>query len=178
MSVAALRAAATGSFLSLLLAACGTTTTRTAAGPGALPPGDLPGWTAVADPPGIATLAPDLGGLHVIGRTDARALVRLGDAIRSTTFTFATAKEAAEAQARGAGDDYQGMLERAFRGDTAAHGPGVGLRLNVPRSTGTGSDAVEIHLLRNGRRLTLVELVSARGFEPALRTRILRGLSR
>jgi hypothetical protein len=145
---------------------------------GPLPGPALPGWTAVDDPPGISQLAPDLSGLPVTGRADAKALVEQGDAIRATTFTFATAKDAAEAQKRGAGDEYQRQLERAFRGETVGHGPGVGLRLGVPRPTGTGSDVVEVYLLARGRRLTLVELVSARGFEAALRDRVLRLLSR
>jgi len=138
----------------------------------------LPGWTAVDDPPGISELAPDLSGLPVTGRDDAKALVEHGDAIRTTTFTFATAKDAAEAQKRGAGDDYQRQLERAFRGETVGHGPGVGLRLSVPRPTGAGSDLVEVYVLARGRRLTLVELVSARGFDAVLRDRVLRVLSR
>lgn len=138
----------------------------------------LAGWRAVDDAPGISQLAPDLGGLHVLARTDRRALVRKGDAIRSSTFTFATAKEAAAAQKRGAGDDYQSQLERAFRGDTVGRGPGVGVRLRVPRPTGSGSDTVEVYLLVDGRRLVLVELVSQRGFDPALRDRVLRRFSR
>jgi hypothetical protein len=159
--------------LSLLCAACGA-----AEQPTATTGIELAGWTSVSDPPGISQLAPDLSGLAVTGRADTKALVKRGDAIRASTFTFATAKDAAEAQKRGAGDDYQGQLERAFRGETIGHGPGVGLRLRVPRPTGTGSDVVEIYLLAHGRRLTVAELVSARGFEPALRTRVLRVLSR
>jgi len=141
-------------------------------------PSVLAGWHAVDDAPGISQLAPDLDGLDVVARTDGRALVRNGDAIRSSTFTFATPKEAAAAQRRGAGDDYQRQLEHAFRGDTVVHGPGVGLRLRVPRPTGSGSDTVEVYLLANGRRLALVELVSEDGFGPALRDRILRRLTR
>ncbi len=138
----------------------------------------MPGWRSVDDPPGISQLAPDLHGLHVVARSDHKALVRTGAAVRSTTFVFAHSKEAAEAQKRGAGDDYQRELERAFRGDTVGRGPGVGLRLRVPRPTGSGSDSVEIYLLGRGPRLTLVELVSARGFEPSLRGRLLARLSR
>ena len=108
----------------------------------------------------------------------ASARASQSDAIRTTTFTFATAKDAAEAQKRGAGDDYQRQLERAFRGETVGHGPGVGLRLSVPRPTGAGSDLVEVYVLARGRRLTLVELVSARGFDAVLRDRVLRVLSR
>ena len=138
----------------------------------------LPGWHAVDDPPGISQLAPDLGGLRVDTETGWKALVRNGDAIRSATLTFATAKEAAAAQKRAAGDDYQAALERAFHGDTVGHGPGVGLRLRVPRPTGTGSDTVEVHLVARGRTLTIVELLSAHGFDPALRRRILQRISR
>ena len=138
----------------------------------------LPGWRAVDDPPGISQLAPDLGGLRVDTETGWKALVRDGDAIRSATLTFTTAKEAAAAEKRAAGDDYQAELERAFHGDTVGHGPGVGLRLRVPRPTGMGSDTVEVHLVARGRTLTIVELLSARGFDPALRSRILRQISR
>jgi hypothetical protein len=138
----------------------------------------LAGWHSVDDAPGIAELAPDLGGLHVVRRTDNTALVRNGDAIRSTTFTFANAKEAAEARTRGAGDDYQGKLERAFRGDTVGRGAGASIRLRVPRPTGSGSDTVELYLVVRGRRLTVVELLSASGFDPELRRRLLSRLSR
>jgi hypothetical protein len=138
----------------------------------------LPGWSAVQDAPGISQLAPDLRGLQVVGRVDHEALVRNGDAIRSTAITFATPKEAAEARKRGAGDDYQRELERALRGDTVGHGPGVGLRLRVPRPTGSGSDTVEVYLLARGAKLTVVELLSVNGFDRALRERILRRLSR
>jgi hypothetical protein len=138
----------------------------------------LAGWHAADDAPGISQLAPDLDGLHVLARNDRRALVRNGDVIRSSTFTFATAKEAAAAQKRGAGDDYQGQLERAFRGDTVGRGPGVGVRLRVPRPTGSGSDVVEVYLVATGRTLALVELVSEDGFDPAVRRRVLRRFSR
>ncbi|MGE5274857.1 MAG: hypothetical protein ACM3QU_13990 [Verrucomicrobiota bacterium] len=138
----------------------------------------LTGWRAVADAPGISQLVPDLGGLKVSARTGRRALVRNGDAIRSATFTFATPRQAIEARKRGAGDDYQAKLERAFHGNTVGHGPGVALRLRVPRPTGRGSDTVEVCLLARGRRLTIVELLSARGFDPELRDRLLRSLSR
>jgi hypothetical protein len=139
--------------------------------------GALAGWHAVDDAPGISQLAPDLDGLHVLARTDRRALVRNGEAIRSSTFTFATPEEAASAQKRGAGDDYQRQLEHAFRGDTVGRGPGVGVRLRVPRPTGSGTDMVELYLLTSGRRLALVELLSPGGFDPALRNRILRRFS-
>jgi hypothetical protein len=143
-----------------------------------LPASTLPGWRAVDDPPGIAQLAPNLHELLVVAQVDREALVKKGDAIRSTTFTFATPKEAVDAQKRGAGDNYQGDIERALRGDTVARGPGIGLRLRVPRPTGSGSDSVEVYLLARGRRLTVVELLSARGFDPSLRDRILARLSR
>ncbi len=159
--------------LSLLLAGCGTARDRAET-----TQLSIPGWRTVDDVPGISQLAPDLSSLAVTRRSDAKALVRSGDAIRTSTFTFATAGDAAEAQKRGAGDDYQGQLERAYRGETIGRGPGVGLRLKVPRATGAGSDVAEIYLLSGGRRLTVVELVSARGFDPALRSSVLRLLSR
>jgi len=143
-----------------------------------VPLAQLPGWHAVDDPPGISQLAPDLGGLRLDAETGWKALVENGDAIRSATFTFATAKEAAAARKRAAGDDYQARLERAFPGATVGHGPGTGLRLRVPRPTGSGSDTVEVYLRARGRTLTIVELLSARGFEPGLRNRILQQISR
>jgi hypothetical protein len=163
----------TGLSLSLLLAGCGTAGDRAETSQLS-----MPGWRAVDDAPGISQLAPDLSGLPVMRRSDTDALVKGGDAIRTTTFAFATAKNASEALKRGAGDDYQGQLERAFRGETVAHGPGVALKLRVPQPSGSGSDVAEIYLLARGRRLILVELVSARGFDPALRDRVLRLISR
>ncbi len=173
MSGTVLRTAVTGLSLSLLCAACGATQPSTTTEATA-----LPGWKPVSDAPGISQLAPDLSGLAVTRRIDARALAKDGDAIRASAFTFATAKDAAEAQKRGAGDDYRRQLERAFHGETVGHGPGVGLKLDVPRPTGMGSDLVEVYLVASGRRLTLVELVSARGFDAALRSRVLLLLSR
>ena len=165
-----------------LLVSCAALAAAGCGGGGTPPAGArsvaLTGWRAVDDAPGVSQLAPALDGLRVSARADRKALVRNGDAIRSATFMFATPKEAAEARKRGAGDDYQAQLERAFRGDTIGHGPGVGLRLRVPRPTGSGSDTVELYLLARGSRLTIVELVSARGFDPKLRERVLRSLSR
>jgi hypothetical protein len=159
-------------------AGCGGGSPATVEQRPAVPAGALPGWTAVDDPPGVSSIAPDFRGLDVNGRSDAQALVKDGDVIRATTFTFATAKDALEAQKRGAGDDYQGALERVFRGDTVARGPGVGLTLRVPRPTGSGFDTVEAYLLAHGPKLTVVELESATGFDPALRAKVLRLLSR
>ena len=173
MSGGALRTAVTGVSLSLLCAACGAAHERTATTGIA-----LPGWKPAPDTPGISQLAPDLSGLQVVSRSDVRALVRHGEAIRASAFTFPDARQAAQARKRGAGDDYERMLEEAFRGDTVRRGPGVGLRLRVPRPTGTGSDMVEVYLLARGRTLTVVELVSGAGFDPGLRDRALRRLSR
>ena len=141
-------------------------------------PATSPAGTPSTTPPGIGGLAPDLSGLHVAGRTDSPALVRGGDAIRVTEVVFSTPKEAAEAVKRGSGDDYQAALERSFRGDTVGAEPGAGYRLRVPRPTGTGFDTVDVLLVRHGRRVAVVELVSARGFDPALRARIVRLVSR
>ena len=138
----------------------------------------LPGWRAVDDAPGISQLAPSLSGLHVTSQADSTALVKDGDAIRATSFVLASLEDAAEAQKRGAGDDYQRALEEAFRGNTVGRGPGVGVRMTVLRPTGTGSDTVEIYLLRRGRTLTVVELVSAAGFDPAVRKQALGLFSR
>jgi hypothetical protein len=141
-------------------------------------PVSLPGWRAVDDAPGISQLAPSLSGLHVTSQTDSPALVKGGDAIRATSFVFAAPEEAAEAQKRGAGDDYQRALEEAFRGNTVGRGPGVGVRMRVPRPTGEGADTVEVYLLRRGRVLTVVELESGAGFDPAVRKKALGLFSR
>ena len=146
--------------------------------PAPLRAGDLPGWRAVDAPPGIGELAPNLSGLTVTGRADAPAFVRAGNVVRATVLVFAKPKEAAEALKRGSGDDYQATLEEAFHGDTVGHGSGVGYRLRVPRPTGAGVDTVEVLLVRRGRRLTLVELESAAGFDPTLRARIIELVSR
>ncbi len=162
------------------LAGCGSATSGSVAGiPTLLRAGDLPGWRAVSDTPGIAELAPDLSGLHVAARADPSALVRAGDVVRATALVFPSSNEAEEALKRASGDDYQAALERAFRGDTVARGPGVAYTLRVPRPTGVGADTVEIILIRNGRRVTIVELVSgARRFDPSLRARVLALVSR
>jgi len=163
----------------MALAGCGSGSQRAAdVAPGLLRAGDLPGWHAVAAPPGIGELAPDLSGLTVTGRADAPAFVRAGDVVRATVLVFATSKEAEEALKRASGDDYQAFLEKTLRGDTVGHGPGVGYRLRVPRPTGTGIDTVEVLLVQRGRRLSLVELASAAGFDRKLRTRILELVSR
>jgi hypothetical protein len=141
-------------------------------------PVSLAGWRVADDAPGISQLAPSLSGLDITSRVDAPALVRRGDVIRAASFVFRSPADAAEAQKRGAGDDYQRAIEEAFRGDTIGRGPGVGLRLRVPRPTGTGSDTVEIYLFRRGRTLTVVELESAVGFDPALRAKALGLFSR
>ena len=157
--------------LTLLCAACGSTAppvTTTAVA--------LAGWTPQADAPGISQLAPDLSGLDVTATADHRALVRNGDAIRAATFTFATEQDASEAQKRGAGDDNAGALADAFRTDATRRSGGV--RLVVARPAEPGSDTVEIYLVRRGRTLTVAELVSERGFPPALREQALAAVSR
>jgi hypothetical protein len=166
-----LRKAVPGLSLALLCAACGSTslpTTTTTA--------TLAGWRSQADVPGISQLAPDLSGLDVTGTTDRRALVRSGNAIRAATFTFATEKDAREAEKRGAGDDYARALADAFRADAARKDGGV--RLVVARPAEPGSDTVEVYLVRRGRILTVAELVSGHGFPPALREQALAAVSR
>jgi hypothetical protein len=139
-------------------------------------PRPFAGWRSQADVPGISQLAPDLSGLDVTGTTDRRALVRSGDAIRAATFTFATEKDAREAEKRGAGDDYARALADAFRADAARKDGGV--RLVVARPAEPGSDTVEVYLVRRGRTLTVAELVSGHGFPPALREQALAAVSR
>lgn len=137
----------------------------------------LAGWRSAGDAPGISQLAPDLSGLDVTGSRDARALVRNGDAIRASRFTFRSGKQAAEAKRRTAGDDYASAMEHAFRGNASVE-TGPGLRLTVPRPTGKGLDTVELYALARGRTVTLIELESAHGFDPKLRARVLRLFSR
>jgi len=155
-----------------LLAGCGSdaAATRTSAA------SSLPGWTLEADAPGVSQLAPDLSGLGLVATADHPALTRRGDAIRSSTLTFATEKDAREAEKRGAGDDYAGALEEAFRADAARRDGGI--RLVVARPAEAGSDTVELYLVRRGRALTVAELVSAHGFPPALREQALAAVSR
>ena len=136
----------------------------------------LEGWTPQRDAPGIGALAPDLHGLVVSERADVAALVRKGQAIRAARFTFATERQAREAVQRGAGDDYQRRLEDAFHAPTARQDGGV--RLVVARAAEPGSDVVELYLARRGNTMTVVELVSARGFPSPLRARALAAVSR
>ncbi len=157
-----------------LATACGAAPTLRTSAAGVVPP---PGWNAVADPPGISSLAPDFSGLAVTAAAERPALVRSGDVIRSATFVFATPAGAAKAQHRAAGDDYLRSLEDAFPGDLTGREPG-GYRFTVPRPAEPGADTVELFFVRGGRRLTLVELVSAAGFAPALRTQALAAVSR
>jgi hypothetical protein len=88
-------------------------------------------------------------------------------------FVFASDHDAAEAVKRAAGDDYLKALEKAFPADAATREPGGGIRLQVQRPAEPGSDTVELFLRRSGPRVTLTELVSARGFPPRLRAQLL-----
>jgi hypothetical protein len=164
-----------------LAAGCGAAA-RPEGGPAApLGAGDLPGWRAVQDQPGIGELAPDLSELSVRIETDAPALVRSGDAVRATAFDFFTTGDAVVAISRAKGDGYAAALEAAFRGRIVrrvAATQRVGYRLSVPRPAEQGADTAEVYVLRRGRRLTVVELVSAAGFDPALRARVLALFSR
>lgn len=135
--------------------------------------GDLPGWKAVPAEPGVGDLAPELSGLRMTGRLEAPALVHAGDAARVTAFRFSTASDAARALARAQEDGYRAFLEHAFGGAVVGRGAGVGYRLHVTRSSEPGSDTAEIYVLRRGRALALVELVSSVGFPPADRDRVL-----
>lgn len=135
----------------------------------------LDGWTARADPPGISQLAPDFSGLHPTA-TDHRALIRRGDVVRATSFVFPTVQEAREAERRGAGDDFQRALEKAFHADSRRENGGV--RLVVARPAEPGADTVEVYLVRRGTTVTLAELVSAYGFPAGLRRQALAAVSR
>ncbi len=135
--------------------------------------GDLPGWKAVRAEPGIAELAPELSGLTVTGRVEAPALIHAGDAARVTALVFATPADAARAFARGREPGYRPFIEHEFGGAVVGRGPGGGYRLHVTRAAEPGSDTVELYLVRGGRVLALVELLSADGFDGAARDRLL-----
>jgi hypothetical protein len=155
-----------------LLAGCGGRSARP--GGADLPAAAAPhGWVAVADPPGIAGLAPELSGLRVASVAQLPALVRRGDAARRAVFVFDSDHDAAEAVKRAAGDDYLKALEKAFPSRAATREPGGGIRLRVQRPAERGSDTVELFLRRSGPRVTLTELVSARGFPLRVRDELL-----
>lgn len=135
--------------------------------------GDLPGWKAVRAEPGLGELAPELSGLEVMDRVEAPALVRAGDAVRATALVFATPADAARALGRGREPGYRPFVELEFGGAVVGQGPGTGYRLRVTRSAEPGSDTVELYLVRGGRALALVELLSADGFDKADRGRVL-----
>ncbi len=134
--------------------------------------GDLPGWKAVRATPGIGELAPGLSGLTVTGEVDAPTLVHAGDAVRATALLFETSADAAEALRRAAAPPYVAFLRYAFR--TEPHPvPEGGYRLDVPRQSDAGNDMVELYVLRRGRAVALVELISGPGFDRPTRNRLL-----
>jgi hypothetical protein len=142
---------------------------------------ELPGWKAVSDEPGIGELAPDVSGLSLTRRADSPALVRDGDVVRTTRLEFGAAGDAGTALARARASSFGSALEEAFRGEIAqrsASAAEVGYRLKVPRPAESGTDTVELYVIRRDRTLAIVELVSARGFDPGLRDRILSLVNR
>lgn len=155
----------------VVLAGCGSSST-----PVRTTGVELEGWRSQPDEPGIAQLAPDLGGLDVASTVARPALVRNGDAIRSLTFTFGDEQDAREALKRGAGDDYESDLEVTFRADATRKEGGI--RLVVARPAEAGTDTVEIYLVRRGRSVSIVELLSNNGFPPELLRRAIAAVSR
>jgi hypothetical protein len=135
--------------------------------------GDLPGWKVVRAEPGLGELAPGLSGLTVIGRVEAPALVRAGDAARVTALVFSTPAGAARALARAKELGYRPFLEQELGGAVVGRGRGTGYRLRVTREAEPGYDTVELYLVRRGRVLALVELLSAEGFDRVGRVRLL-----
>jgi hypothetical protein len=164
--------------LVVLAAGCGSTTPPETRSGNLL--GEAPsGWRSVPDPPGIAELAPDLSGLDVRARVDSPALVRAGDAVRTTAFVLASEEDAVAALARARASAYAALLLEELHGSIRrVPSPGAGYRLSVGRPAEPGRDTVELYALRRGRVLVLVELVSAAGFDPGLRDRILDHVSR
>jgi hypothetical protein len=161
--------------VALLAAGCGSRPTLQGATPLL---STLPGWAAAADPPGISGLAPSFSGLELTSQGDAPALVQNGDVIRRSLFVFGTQKDADEAVRRGTTDAYIANLEQGFPGTFVRREPGGGIEIAVHRPAEAGSDLVEIYLVRNGRRVTLLEFVSEQGFPPALRAQAIAALSR
>jgi hypothetical protein len=157
--------------LPLALAACGGQATSTSA-PEVLRSGDLSGWKAVRVAPGIGGLAPDLSGLAVTARADAPTLVHAGDAVRATTLVFGAPADAAEALDRAGRASYVAFLRHVFRTEPVP-AAGRGYRMQAPRQAEAGSDMVELYLLRSGRTLAVVELVSGPGFAARVRERLL-----
>ncbi len=135
--------------------------------------GDVPGWKAVRAEPGLVELAPGLSGLTVTGRVEAPALVHAGDAARVTALVFATPADAARALARAKEPGYRPFLEHELGGAVVGRGPGTSYRLHVTRAAEPGYDTVELYLVRRGRSVALVELLSAEGFDRADRDRLL-----
>ncbi len=168
-----MRAAALAVLVAALAVGCGAAGPPVIGGAGLLRAGDLPGWKAVPAEPGVGGLAPELGGLRVEGRVEAPALVRAGDAARATMLVFRTEADAAAALARAGERRYRASLEHAFGGAVVGRGPGAGYRLHVTRGSEPGSDTAELYVVRGGRALAVVELVSSRGFPPAMRARVL-----
>jgi hypothetical protein len=160
-------------FCVVVVAGCGSPQPPARFEPTLLRAGDLPGWQALQVAPGIGELAPDLSGLAVRGRVDASALVRAGNAARASALLFATPAAAARAFARALEPRYAAFLERALGGAVVGRGPGVGYRLRVTRGSESGSDTAEVYVVRRGRVLALVELVSGTGFPRAARDRLL-----
>ena len=158
------------------LAGCGSKELAQGGEPSPLSSVDLPGWRAVADPPGIAGLAPDLSGLHATGHVDA-ALVRNGDAIRATSITFSTGADARRALERVDAGTFIALLFEKLHGHIERIESPRGYRVTVTRPAEPGQDTVELFALRRGRALVLVELLSAHAFQPALRDKVL-GVSR
>jgi hypothetical protein len=159
-------------FWVVVVAGCGSPQPAARFEPTLLHAGDLPGWQALQVAPGIGELAPDLSGLAVSGWMDGSALVRAGNAARATALLFATPAAATRAFAR-ASKRYSAFLERALGGAVVGRGPGVGYRLHVTRGSERGSDTAEVYVVRRGRVLALVELVSGTGFPRATRDRLL-----
>ena len=160
-------------------AGCGGGSPATVEQRPAVPAGALPGWTAVDDPPGVPSIAPDFRGLDVSGRSDAQALVKDGDAIRATTFIFATEKR------RARGEEARGRRRlpgRARARISRRHRrPRPGCRADGSASRGRPARASTRSRCTSsptGAKLTVVELESATGFDPALRAQVLRLLSR
>ena len=138
----------------------------------------LAGWTSTADAPGIAQLAPELSGLDVDG-DDRSSSPRPQRRCDSRDHLSRSPPRKTRARRRSAGPATTTPERwRTRSAPTRSRQDGGGTGSSSPRPAEPGSDTVEIYLVRRGRRLTVVELVSDRGFPPALREQALAAVSR
>lgn len=138
-----------------------------------------PGWRARGPAVSVTWLGPSLSGLTVRGQAESFALVRKGDLVRSSATVLGTADDAAEALERARTAEFPRVLGGRFGSEDAAGLPlggleeAVGYRVRAPRPAEPGEDTAEVVVIRRGRALAIVELVSRAGFDVRTRDRLL-----